>query len=125
MTGLPWIRFDTTLPDDPKVLLLVGMRDGLAAGFVYCCGLAYSGKHGTDGFIPSGALPRLNGRPAHAARLVEVGLWIAVPGGWLIHGWADRQESTDASRARREKAQKAAAARWSRPRSGDGTDTPP
>jgi len=114
MSGLPWIRFDTSLPDNPKILDLVDMKDGRSAGFVYCCGLAYSGKHGTDGFIPASALPRINGRPADAARLVEVGLWLARAGGWLINGWADKQESNDETQARRERAQKAAAARWSK-----------
>jgi hypothetical protein len=41
-------------------------------------------------------------------------LWIDVPGGWQIHGWAERQESTDETQARRERAQKAAAARWAK-----------
>lgn len=112
MSGLPWIRFDTSLPDNPKILNLVEERDGRAAGFVYCCGLAYSGKHGTDGFIPGSALPRINGRPADPGRLVSTELWLPVAGGWQINGWADKQESTDETQARRERAQKAAAARW-------------
>jgi hypothetical protein len=91
VSGLPWVRFDTSMPDNPKILELVSMREGRAAAFVYCCGLAYSGKH-------------------------SVGLWVDVPGGWLIHGWADRQESTDETQARKERAQKAAAARWTRQR---------
>src|SRR5690349_8084894 len=114
MSGLPWIRFDTSLPDNPKILDLVDMKDGRAAAFVYCCSLAYAGKHGTDGFIPRGALARINGRPSDAARLVDVRLWIELDGGWQINGWAERQESTDETQARRERAQKAAAARWSK-----------
>jgi hypothetical protein len=116
VSGLPWVRFDTSMPDNPKILELVSMREGRAAAFVYCCGLAYSGKHGTDGFLPAAALERINGRPADATKLISVGLWVDVPGGWLIHGWADRQESTDETQARKERAQKAAAARWTRQR---------
>jgi hypothetical protein len=116
VSGLPWIRFDTSLPDNPKILELVDMKDGPAAGFVYCCGLAYAGKHGTDGFIPRGALARINGKPSHAARLVEVRLWLEVPGGWQINGWDERQPSTEETRTRRERAQKAAAARWDKER---------
>ena len=112
MSGLPWIRFDTSLPDHPKILRLVAMKDGRAAAFVYCCSLAYSGKHGTDGLIEDYALGRINGKPGDAAKLVEVGLWHVCPGGWLINGWADKQESTDETQARRERAQRAAAARW-------------
>ncbi len=111
-SNLPWVRFDTSLPDHPKVLELVEMRDGRAAAFVYCCSLAYAGKHGTDGFIPKWALSRINGRPADAQKLVTVRLWREVEGGWEINGWAERQESTDETQARRERAQKAAAARW-------------
>lgn len=116
MSNLPWVRFDTSLPDHPKILELVEMRDGRASAFVYCCSLAYSGKHGTDGFIPTWALARINGRPADAQRLCDVRLWLAVEGGWEINGWAERQESTDESQARRERAQKAAAARWAKER---------
>lgn len=112
MSGLPWIRFDTSLPDHPKILRLVAMKDGRAAAFVYCCALAYSGKHGTDGLIEEYALSSVNGRPADAAKLVEVGLWHVCPGGWEINGWADKQQSTDETQARRERAQRAAAARW-------------
>jgi hypothetical protein len=114
VSGLPWVRFDTSLPDHPKILDLVDTKGGRESGFVYCCGLAYAGKHGTDGFLPRSVLSRINGRPADAERLVTVGLWIDVPGGWQIHGWAERQESTDETQARRERAQKAAAARWAK-----------
>jgi len=53
---LPWIRLDTSMPDNPKILRMIdshGVR-GLAAGFVWVCGLAFSGKHGTDGLIEFG-----------------------------------------------------------------------
>ena len=114
MSNLPWVRFDTSLPDNPKILELVEMRDGRASAFVYCCSLAYAGKHGTDGFIPKWALSRINGRPADATRLIEVRLWHEVDGGWEINGWAERQESNDETQARKERAQKAAAARWAK-----------
>ena len=91
--SLPWVRFDTSLPDHPKILELVDGRGGREAGFVYCCSLAYAGKHGTDGFIPKAALSRVNGRPADAQRLVEVGLWETAVGGWQIHGWLERQQA--------------------------------
>lgn len=109
---LPWIRLDTSMPDNPKVLRLLAMKDGHRAAFVWCCSLAYSGKHGTDGLIESYALPRINGRQADAARLVEVGLWVVVDGGWAINGWDEFQESNEDTQKRRAKAQRAAAARW-------------
>jgi hypothetical protein len=66
VSGLPWVRFDTSMPDNPKILELVSMREGRAAAFVYCCGLAYSGKHGTDGFLPAAALACLARRDGDA-----------------------------------------------------------
>lgn len=110
MSGLPWIRFDTTLPDNPKILQLCSVKDGHRAAFVYCCGLAYAGKHGTDGFIPGEAIGRCNGKPADAARLVDVGLWRTAPGGWEIHGWSEYQQTND-STARVRAAKKAGSAK--------------
>lgn len=105
--GLPWIRFDTTLPDHPKILDLLGMKDGHRSAFVYCCALAYAGRHGTDGFITSAALPRINGRKQDATNLVQVGLFDPDDTGWHIHDYADYQQTsevTDEVRAKRRKA---------------------
>jgi hypothetical protein len=94
MSGLPWIRFDTTLPDHPKILALLGLRDGHRSAFVYCCALAYAGRHGTDGYIPDAALTRINGRKADSANLVQVGLFDPDDdGGWHIHDYADYQQT--------------------------------
>lgn len=112
--GLPWIRLDTSMPDNPKVLELLAERDGRATAFVWACCLTYCGKHGTDGFLPRGAMPFVHGKTADMRRLVAVGLLNEVAGGWEVRGWAEFQESNDATQARRERAQRAAAARWSK-----------
>ena len=109
--GLPWIRLDTSFPTNPKVLELVESKRHKAA-FGYVCGLTYAGLHGTDGFIPVGALPFIHVTKAEAAHLVGVGLWVPVAGGWLINGWDEFQVSDEAAKKRRERAQKAAARRW-------------
>lgn len=110
---LPWVRLDTSMPDHPKVIELLDIhRDGRGAAFVWLCSLAYAGKHGTDGFVPKGALGRINGRALDARLLVQVRLWAEVEGGWSINGWAEYQESTEETQKRSEKARKAAAARW-------------
>jgi len=114
---LPWVRLDTSMPDNPKILALAELGDkGLAAAFVWACSIAYSGKHGLDGFIPKAALNRLNGKPSHARLLVTNNLWKDEGIGWSINGWADFQESNDETKARSDKARKAALARWSKPR---------
>lgn len=110
---LPWVRLDTAMPDNPKVIALAEIGDrGLAAAFVWTCSLAYSGKHGTDGYLPRGVLPRINGKPTHARLLVDHGLWKPEPAGWTINGWLDFQESTVETQARSERARAAAEARW-------------
>jgi hypothetical protein len=111
--SLPWIRLDTALPDHPKILALVdGHKEGRATAFVHICAMAYAGRHGTDGFLPREALPRINGRQADADRLVEVGLWHKEDGGWSINGWDEYQASDESTKQRSERARAAAAARW-------------
>ncbi len=112
--GLPWVRLDTSMPDNPKVLGLLAEREGHRAAFVWLCCLTYAGKHGTDGFIPRNAAPFVHARGSDLSKLVETGLLNVVAGGWEIHGWSDFQESNDTTQARREKAQHAAQIRWSK-----------
>ena len=116
--GLPWIRLDTTLADNPKILGLLDERDGHRAAFVWVCCLTYCGKHGTDGFIPRAAMPFVHGRAADFARLVAGDALKVVPGGWEIPDWSEFQESNEASQKRREKAMRAAAIRWSKDETG-------
>jgi hypothetical protein len=110
--GLPWVRLDTSFPRNPKLLALLRLKDGHRSALVYICMLAYSGEQGTDGFIPREALPFVHGSNADVTRLVTGNLLYPQPGGWLIHGWAEFQESSEESQMRRKKAQAAAAARW-------------
>lgn len=106
--GLPWIRFDTTLPDHPKILTLLTMRDGHRSAFVFCCALAYAGRHGTDGHIPVAALTRINGRRTDAGNLITVGLLDPDPdGGWLIHDYAEYQQTAEVTDEVREKRRRA------------------
>lgn len=112
--GLPWIRLDTSMPDNPKVLRLLDERDGHRAVLVWIFCWTYAGKHGTDGFIPKNSMPFVHGRAADFARLVAEDALEVVPGGWSIPGWGEFQESNEASQMRRERAQRAAAKRWSK-----------
>lgn len=112
--GLPWIRLDTSMPDNPKVLGLCTEKEGHRAAFVWLCCMAYAGKHGTDGFIPREALPRLNARTQDAKLLVSHGFLDECAGGWNIHGWDEFQISSDEQKERKSRAQHAAAVRWSK-----------
>lgn len=102
------------MPSNPKILGLLEERDGHRAAFVWVCCMAYSGEHETDGFIPRSAAPFVHGRAQDFARLVAVEALKEVAGGWEIPSWDEFQLSTDDAKRRRERAQKAAAVRWSK-----------
>jgi len=110
---LPWVRLDTAMPDNPKILHLIeGHKEGRAAAFVWICSLAYAGKHGTDGFITRSALTRINGTAGLARLLVQAELWKDEGVGWTIHGWDEFQETNQETKNRTDRARKAAFARW-------------
>jgi hypothetical protein len=116
VTGLPWVRLDSAFPWNPKVVALTLEKDGHRALAVYCCGLAFSGSQGSDGFIPFHMLNLIHGRQADAKKLVDHGFWIPEKGGWSINGWGEKQPSTEEHALRRKRAQEAAAARWNKKR---------
>lgn len=110
---LPWVRLDTSIADNPKVLRLIGShREGMAAAFVWVCSITYSGKHGTDGFIERVALARVNGKAIHARLLVDHQFWKDEGIGWSIHDYAEYQESTEDTQRRSQRAREAALIRW-------------
>jgi hypothetical protein len=111
--AMQWVRLDTAFPSNPKLLAMLGEKDGHRAALVYVCGLAWSGGHGTDGFITSEALPFIHARKADCERLVRHGFWLPQPGGWLVKDWLEFQVSSSEMEQRRRRAQAAAAARWS------------
>jgi hypothetical protein len=108
--GLPWVRLDTNFASNPKILELLAAKQFRAA-FAYVAALAYSGSHGTDGYIQDTALPFIHATKTDAKHLVDVGLWVADPAGWHINGWDEFQVSDEAAKKRRERAQKGGLAR--------------
>jgi hypothetical protein len=87
-----WIKIFNALPANPKYLMA-----GDRACWLAICGLCYSNEHLTDGFIAAPVLPvaapGVKGPEKLAAKLVEVGLWHPVDGGWQIHDYGDYQRS--------------------------------
>lgn len=109
--AMPWVRLDTGLPDHPKILSLLAGKKARAA-LVYVFGLAYSGRHELDGFIPNTALPFIHATKSDALALCEIGLWHARPGGWEINDWDEYQPSSEETARKKEAARNAAMKRW-------------
>jgi hypothetical protein len=115
--SLPWVRLDSNIAWHDKTVKVLSCRGGKAAMLAYVFALGWSGGQGTDGHIPKAILPLIHATPQDASVLVSVGLWLpdADGDGWWIHNFERRQETAAASEARREKARKAAEARWRPP----------
>ena len=112
-----WIKICDTMTEHPKIV-----EAGPYAGWLYLCGITYASRNLTDGFIPAALVRRLSDVPdpkAEAARLVEVGLWIKVDGGFQVHDYAEYQRTN----AEVENIRAAATERQRRRRSK--SDTPP
>jgi hypothetical protein len=113
MAGLKWIRLETTMFENPKLLYLKEDKQYKAI-VVHLEGMAYSGRHGLAGYIPKAALRIIGATAADGNRLVAAGLWSPAPGGWQVNDWEEYQLADDEAAKRSEKAQKAAAARWAK-----------
>lgn len=114
MTVLPWVRLDSGMPENPKIGHVISQPGGYKAVFTYLCSLSYSGKHGTYGTIPKAALPFIHGTVKEAKMLVQAGLWKLGKSGWEIHDWDTYQPNEEYVNSRKEKARKAARARWNK-----------
>lgn len=106
--ALPWVRLETSFPQNPKVLALVADKRWQDI-VTYVSGLAYSGAQGTDGFIPRAALASIHGTPRVATSLVSAGLWQKDRAGWYMPDWDEFQQTS--SQVADYKAKKQAASR--------------
>ena len=120
MAGLPWIRLDTGLPNNPKILGLIADRRHRAI-VGYICALAWSGGQGTDGYLPRVALPYVHLDPVSGGWLEDANLLIPSLGGWVINDWAEYQQTTVETAERSAKAQAAARIRWDKTRNNGGS----
>lgn len=118
MPPMPWVRLDYCA-QHPKMWQLVE-DDEWRAIAVWHFALPWCGQNGTAGFVPGYALAAVHGTVEVATKLVEVGLWEPVPGGWYVHDWDHYQPTGPEAAKRREKAQKAAQARWAKHQASGG-----
>ena len=81
---MAWIKVEASVRTHEKFLAA-----GPAACWLWLCGLAYCQEGLTDGFIPFAALSHLGVKAPQAlkCKLVTVGLWHDVEGGWEVHGY--------------------------------------
>jgi len=93
---MPWFRVDDGFHNHPKVL-----KAGTAAVGLYVrCG-SYSAQQLTDGFVPSEVAAQY-GSPEWARRLVDVGLWVTVDGGYRMPDFLEYNPSRAKVLAERE-----------------------
>ena len=107
-----WVKLDDGFPEHAKMLAVGPL--GLA---MQVSALCYANRNLTDGFIPTAAAKKLVDLDdirgvawkGIVKRLVDVGAWKEVPGGWQIHDYAEYQPTkaqvVDERRAARERMQ--------------------
>lgn len=101
---MAWVKLDDQFPDHPKV-------DGLSDGAfrLHVSGLCHAGRYLTDGHIPKDRPSRLmaNYRPKFLKELIDSGLWLQTPDGYMIHAftefnktkaWWEEKRAKDAQR---------------------------
>lgn len=102
--ALPWIRLDSSIASHDKILALLSdpSPKKWQAVSSYMFALGWSGEHGTDGRIPTSALPFIHGTAQTARLLVKYGLWIELDAGnYAIRNYAERQQLTVVTEAKR------------------------
>src|SRR5690606_39065241 len=90
-----WFKVDDNLAFHHKVIAAGNPAIGLWVRAGSMCA-----QQLTDGFVPDHMILAL-GTPAQAKRLVTVGLWDRVKGGYTFHGWTERQPSKASVEAER------------------------
>ena len=104
-----YVKLDASYDDDPKILMA-----GEKAEVLYLRGLCLAKRILSDGFIADVHLPRfgLSSVQARAKKLVEVGLWDRVDGGYLIRAWLKHNSSKDEVEAIKEGGARGNHVRW-------------
>jgi hypothetical protein len=97
---MPWTRIDDQFHSHPKII--AAGSEGVA---LFVLALSWCGGALTDGFIPTAQVRRIalnDDATETAERLVTVGLWDRVPGGYQIHDYLDYNPSAEQVEAQRQ-----------------------
>lgn len=95
---MPWFRVDDNMAFHHKIIAAGNSAVGLWARAGAMCA-----QQLTDGFVPHHMVDAL-GTKAQASRLVAVGLWVTVEGGYRFHEWGERQPTKAEVEAERDAA---------------------
>lgn len=96
---MAWVRIEDGVTEHRKHL-----KAGPAAAWLWVCGIAYCQRQLSDGFIPIEAVPLLGvpqGFSRLVERLVEVGLFDRVDGGYAVHDYHDFNDTRQEALARK------------------------
>lgn len=87
--ALDWVRLDTNMHVQPKILRLVSMPGGAAAAFAWVCSITHSGLVTSNGRISPETLPLIHATKKVAELLVKEKLWDPDPAGagWIVHDY--------------------------------------
>lgn len=92
--ALPWVRLDSNIAAHDKILHLLSdpstKRWQAAASYMF--GLGWAGGTGSDGDIPTAALPFIHGTKDTARLLEKYHLWEPITNGWHIRNFEQYQE---------------------------------
>lgn len=107
--GLEWVRLDTNIGTNDKVVDLLAQPNGAKAFALYICALGWCGGQTTDGLVKRNMLPLLHGSEKLADLLVDVGLWVHdEAGAYKFPTWERRQEPAIAREVKRTMQQQSA-----------------
>lgn len=101
--SLPWVRLDSNIASHDKITDLLSDPSSRKwqAAFSYTAALGWAGGHGTDGRIPTSALPFVHGTAQTARLLVKHRLWKEGTACWHIINYSERQQLAVVSEAKK------------------------
>lgn len=91
---MSWAKVDDGLHAHPKWI-----RATKGARALWTTALSWCSGQGNGGHIPRDLLRYLDGTPAEARTLVDVGLWTPTDDGWRFHEWEERNPDALSARA--------------------------
>lgn len=94
---MTFFKVDDGIWGHPKFSLL--SNDAIA---LWVMAGSWCGRYVTDGLLPFQSLPMVRGSKQSAQELVDAGLWLETPDGWLFHDWHDYQYTKAEVESRRE-----------------------